>query len=103
SLSRSPCDLHSFPTRRSSDLLLVSRSQTYFSFPNSCLGTHVCETLFRVQECRIHRGLTRQREFGGLAFLNGVWERGARIYAAHRSEEHTSELQSPAHAVCRLL
>src|SRR5207244_12529720 len=28
---------------------------------------------------------------------------GANIYLEHRSEEHTSELQSPDHLVCRLL
>src|SRR5690348_18220316 len=28
---------------------------------------------------------------------------GARLWIARRSEEHTSELQSPVHLVCRLL
>jgi hypothetical protein len=38
------------------------------SFPNSCLGTLVCETLFRV------RAGTRNR-VSSTAFPNGVWER----------------------------
>src|SRR5256885_9208825 len=37
----------------------------------------------------------QQRRAGGGAGLAGI--------AAHRSEEHTSELQSPCNLVCRLL
>src|SRR5690348_17798178 len=33
----------------------------------------------------------------------GVGAGGGRGAGAHRSEEHTSELQSPVHLVCRLL
>src|SRR5947208_17155385 len=58
-------DLHSFPTRRSSDLRVI-RS-----------GDHG------------HAGLLREAACRGLV--------------AERSEEHTSELQSPDHLVCRLL
>src|SRR5690348_17559740 len=32
-----------------------------------------------------------------------VWERGQHVISMPRSEEHTSELQSPVHLVCRLL
>src|SRR5258708_29181809 len=31
------------------------------------------------------------------------WSPCPRTWSAHRSEEHTSELQSPDHLVCRLL
>src|SRR2546422_2064347 len=31
------------------------------------------------------------------------WQHAARLTARHRSEEHTSELQSRLHLVCRLL
>src|SRR5438876_3289640 len=58
-----PRDLHSFPTRRSSDLL-------------------------------------------GVAALGSVadhWGLPAALAVSARSEEHTSELQSPVHLVCRLL
>src|SRR5258708_31031201 len=37
-----------------------------------------------------------------LGFVNG-WGRRCRRRIATRSEEHTSELQSPDHLVCRLL
>src|SRR5690348_17623778 len=54
--------LHSFPTRRSSDL---------------SAATSWCST-----------------------WRSAAWRRSSR---APRSEEHTSELQSPVHLVCRLL
>src|SRR5690348_17652027 len=58
-------DLHSFPTRRSSDLSLDGRQSRCGSPPD-----------------RASR---------------------ARAMQSPRSEEHTSELQSPVHLVCRLL
>src|SRR5207244_11476059 len=70
-------DLHSFPTRRSSDL-----------------------------ETRGHRGSLRpvceRRDAGPAGRTRRVL--GMRGRASDgRSEEHTSELQSPDHLVCRLL
>src|SRR5437764_15454972 len=70
------CNLHSFPTRRSSDLLV--RIWRYGG--GLCLG-----------------GLHPRR----LALLRRQQSRTAR--GACRSEEHTSELQSPMYLVCRLL
>src|SRR5207244_11808496 len=64
-------DLHSFPTRRSSDL-----HRAVLELP---LAQHAPELLAR-------RGLV-----------------GRGCGAFGRSEEHTSELQSPDHLVCRLL
>src|SRR5690348_17800576 len=64
-------DLHSFPTRRSSDLIDAARSGDA-ELALELLGT------FRLL-CAHRHG------------------------AAGRSEEHTSELQSPVHLVCRLL
>src|SRR5205809_2499925 len=67
--------LHSFPTRRSSDLH-DQRAQASFS-PE------------------------RLRSEG---FRNGgFWWRGSHVCNSVRSEEHTSELQSRLHLVCRLL
>src|SRR5205807_10259013 len=63
-------DLHSFPTRRSSDLVLAEAEPR------------------RVRVVQFHHPLPhrdRQAELG------------------LRSEEHTSELQSPCNLVCRLL
>src|SRR5689334_24407745 len=66
-------DLHSFPTRRSSDL---PRRLTE-----------------RQRRCTPQRVVRRFRVLGGCGLRDRV----------HRSEEHTSELQSQFHLVCRLL
>src|SRR5258708_8752532 len=61
-------------------------------------------TLFRSQGLRLRPceqpvllGHLRQQELG----LDGFQD--VRVLGFHRSEEHTSELQSPDHLVCRLL
>src|SRR5437879_8735423 len=73
-------DLHSFPTRRSSDLACGSsgRSRTP-SMPR-----------------------TASASISTLAGVKPAWTTPRRC-AASRSEEHTSELQSPMYLVCRLL
>src|SRR5207253_6595405 len=68
-------DLHSFPTRRSSDLLTHEQG---FRAPGVPVGW-----VYRVSA-------ERQRLFPP-------------TLAERRSEEHTSELQSRGHLVCRLL
>src|SRR5438552_101450 len=67
-------DLHSFPTRRSSDLVLLERLR---------------DVAFGLERARI------EQMPGGGAEIGVVTD--------ERSEEHTSELQSPDHLVCRLL
>src|SRR5437764_5914241 len=73
--------LHSFPTRRSSDL---GRMAGAIVNRGIVVNDHM-ETsdprVFAVGECVEHRG---------------------QVYGL-RSEEHTSELQSPMYLVCRLL
>src|SRR5438552_11887720 len=69
-------DLHSFPTRRSSDLDLLWRWGEE--------GDHLPRFTRRLP-----RGPERRPRYG--------------IELDLRSEEHTSELQSPDHIVCRLL
>src|SRR5437763_14975711 len=76
-----PRDLLSFPTRRSSDLLdafLHLRGELARRRENQC--TH-----------RMPRGRSRSIGVARKALQN------------RRSEEHTSELQSPMYLVCRLL
>src|SRR5205809_1781549 len=71
-------DLHSFPTRRSSDLsrkLLPVWCRKRFSR----LGSEICTSCSSTPEAE------------------------ARCATSGRSEEHTSELQSRLHLVCRLL
>src|SRR5256885_11616420 len=53
-------------------------------------------TLFRSLRCQLQRDLVQARELVAAA------QRHAVLHAA-RSEEHTSELQSPCNLVCRLL
>src|SRR5438309_6217497 len=75
SCSAAPRDLHSFPTRRSSDLCSPARGRyrRNISLP-ACVPA------------RASRRRRREARAG-----------------THRSEEHTSELQSQFHLVCRLL
>src|SRR5690348_17926385 len=78
-----PRDLHSFPTRRSSDL---SGACTRPS--RSCTGRGCSCSTRRRQEPTWRPGRTSWSWCG---------------ISPRRSEEHTSELQSPVHLVCRLL
>src|SRR5438552_18662498 len=72
--------LHSFPTRRSSDLV------------------------HRPQPDRAHADFDRRwRRCEGRPSDHDPRPDGRPGLAAPRSEEHTSELQSPDHLVCRLL
>src|SRR5205807_5197497 len=101
----SPCHLRrlsSFPTRRSSDLLCKRRG-------------------FIFQSSEIYGGLNGLWDYGPLGVelkrnLKNYWWRvtvherddvvgmdGAILTHPERSEEHTSELQSPCNLVCRLL
>src|SRR5688500_5379237 len=90
SLPRScpPLDPHSFPTRRSSDLQELSRSQR-------CDGE-----LRRRRAARLtDRQRSRARRAHEVRQKRQRYQRRMR----ERSEEHTSELQSPCNLVCRLL
>src|SRR5437867_6690502 len=73
--SRAHRDLHSFPTRRSSDLISFFEDD----------GFHFIGFRQEPLECPVGRTLKRALDL------------------AIRSEEHTSELQSPYDLVCRLL
>src|SRR5437867_5454845 len=85
--------LHNFPTRRSSDLTAAGRYEV------------------RLEVAQVHRNRVRERgevmadesgEVPGWAHVS----RGGAIPISgprNRSEEHTSELQSPYEVVCRLL
>src|SRR5207244_4828011 len=85
--------LHSFPTRRSSDLMvaLPTSAKLKSDVPTRSIGRH------RVRTGAVSPGdpdLQRQIEFH---------TRPVFMRPEFRSEEHTSELQSPDHLVCRLL
>src|SRR5437870_10409922 len=84
-------DLHSFPTRRSSDLV------------GDCCHRGGPSALLQPSqlEFKIVRGLPASIGIFGKTGFDHTLERsrGQRL----RSEEHTSELQSRGHLVCRLL
>src|SRR5205807_10478973 len=84
-----PPDLHSFPTRRSSDLsAAISLERT----PRRSW----CSASARTSRSRIATSRTS-------AIGTARSSRRLRASKPTRSEEHTSELQSPCNLVCRLL
>src|SRR5438874_10064916 len=85
--SRDHQALHSFPTRRSSDLNLQFNADTDVALLNAMLHTIVEEGL-------ANEAFIRDRTSGYEALAENVKK---------RSEEHTSELQSRRELVCRLL
>src|SRR5205814_9956524 len=95
--------LHSFPTRRSSDLVdrRVRSAQTPPSKYESPLKARESDGHFRQT---VHQHAIRSR----LAFarsrcsLQRDTEAACACSGRERSEEHTSELQSLRHLVCRL-
>src|SRR5207244_10333818 len=95
--------LHSLPTRRSSDLVIdVGANLTHAAFradldqvvarARAAGVASVVVTGTTVEESRAAQEVADKH---GLYATAGVHP--------HRSEEHTSELQSPDHLVCRLL
>src|SRR5207244_13352376 len=90
-----------FPTRRSSDLH-ITVADTGRGIPEAHLP-HVFDRFYRVDAARspatggVGLGLAIVRT---IVSLHGG---SVALQSVVRSEEHTSELQSPDHLVCRLL
>src|SRR5205814_5958512 len=84
-----PRDLHSFPTRRSSDLARNSRKT--FPATDPMIGAVIIPL---IHFSNVPAGL--ETAVGSLIENDPIFHSG-------RSEEHTSELQSLRHLVCRLL
>src|SRR5207244_13340005 len=94
--------LHSFPTRRSSDLLRASLQVVGQDKRIENLDTPLAVTTADIttgREIVFRRGLLWPAVLASMA-LPGVYPPQC---IGPRSEEHTSELQSPDHLVCRLL
>src|SRR5439155_26457053 len=79
-------DLHSFPTRRSSDLIELSSQRR----------EGLRESMEQILAAGLEKGLVLDATIG-----ESVEQ--AKTFWRWRSEEHTSELQSRGHLVCRLL
>src|SRR5690554_7525087 len=88
-------DLHSFPTRRSSDLGSCEKYATRFCEQHE---KHVCKNNSN-QKYAARFDKQYKIEYAGKS--NATSKYTARFF--NRSEEHTSELQSRPHLVCRLL
>src|SRR5207244_9176455 len=96
--SRAPRAPHSFPTRRSSDLPSERMQQSSlcngeqitleFTTSSTVMGSRYIAFGLRAAFCRI---------------CTAISARCSGRVPNSRSEEHTSELQSPDHLVCRLL
>src|SRR5438552_7383130 len=90
-------DLHSSPTRRSSDLMRATA-------PAPSKATRRPPTLMaavsRTCPSATSASLLVPPPRSTLSTVRAVWRDNSRL---RRSEEHTSELQSPDHLVCRLL
>src|SRR5205807_8584963 len=91
-LLRSPP--HSFPTRRASDLTMASWDEA--TSAANCASTPACRARCR-SSIDVPRASASTRK---VEPASGPARGGA---GTVRSEEHTSELQSPCKLVCRLL
>src|SRR5690606_41248999 len=96
-------NLHSFPTRRSSDLkknILIEKTLLLIARAFSSVIFIVLKYVLRYRYGVIRKNLQR-------AFPEKAERERQRLmdhyYAHMRSEEHTSELQSRENLVCRLL
>src|SRR5207253_11507164 len=87
-LSRHPRHLHSFPTRRSSDLRGAERSRS--PVIRTTRSTTLAITPFSTKPT-------------AASSISKAPTRAPSPATPWRSEEHTSELQSRGHLVCRLL
>src|SRR5207248_10503517 len=89
--------LHSFPTRRSSDLVLLTWAarQRDWAYSRTALPPVLSIAILLLAATLVHLDRFHHDLYGRfwLAFYAIV----------PRSEEHTSELQSPYDLVCRLL
>src|SRR5207248_10577900 len=97
-----PRDLHSFPTRRSSDLghsvpAYLKRAYSDVWMDKTDIYYYFLRKAAELAQQRLGFIVSR-------AFLEADKAKRIRAWlAANRSEEHTSELQSPYDLVCRLL
>src|SRR5205807_6283731 len=89
-------DVHSFPTRRSSDLI----TGFLYCRCRAKLGCACNAERF----CRLTANSKPSGQKAACSMLTGRWPSlRKRSRGLLRSEEHTSELQSPCNLVCRLL
>src|SRR5207248_11740303 len=98
-----PPRLHSFPTRRSSDLF---GNNNFWDFPQLGMDQDAVLITANILNGNTFLGadffaVAKARLYNGLGFSVPVFT--GLVGTLARSEEHTSELQSPYDLVCRLL
>src|SRR5439155_23218538 len=94
---------HSLPTRRSSDLVVVNPSGGLISKGHTLGATGLAQCSELTWQLR-GQADKRQVEGAKVALQHNIGLGGAvEADVVLRSEEHTSELQSRGHLVCRLL
>src|SRR5205807_3488975 len=93
----SPLPIPSFPTRRSSDLPLPPAGR------QAAAGQHQPQRSFRQRGGCGHQPKPRPSPTAAPCAETEQCRGGHRESKHSRSEEHTSELQSPCNLVCRLL
>src|SRR5206468_13129677 len=92
--------LHSFPTRRSSDLIAIT-SELSSASASKRVAQSFCSQSLRQAARALNAELTSPAKIAVAGSRVAILTyRHAQI---HRSEEHTSELQSRSDLVCRLL
>src|SRR5207253_8672411 len=96
-------DLHSFPTRRSSDLVLGDWNDDLYT---SIVPAHDSPYQNFVSDSAHYWFVTKtltDQHLGSTTSHPSMIDHHLVTRAVKRSEEHTSELQSRGHLVCRLL
>src|SRR5207244_11349717 len=99
----SPIDCHSFPTRRSSDLSLafIHRRAFCSGYPFDGIYYKIRLVEHDVVPAVGGDDIGAVGREAGKVLLQGL-PGCIEVFSMDRSEEHTSELQSPDHLVCRL-
>src|SRR5690606_42005128 len=96
-------DLHSFPTRRSSDLGYGSYDHVLDALEAALSGrTYIAGDNFTAADVYVGSQLAWGLGFGTIEDRPVFRDYAERMSARPRSEEHTSELQSRENLVCRL-
>src|SRR5690606_39553130 len=94
----SPRNLHSFPTRRSSDLLVLQKNHIF----NGTIEENIRYGNINATEEEIIEAAKKAYIHDQIMMLPEQYKSKA-LNLSGRSEEHTSELQSRENLVCRLL
>src|SRR5205807_10583664 len=97
------CSLHSFPTRRSSDLFWIQQPKRWTCSCGAAMD-FLCSVPTNLEFPRAAGSPSQPNDRKNSYFLFlGLSTYIFACRARCRSEEHTSELQSPCNLVCRLL